>query len=84
MEEQHRLNIDTIRRLMIEAGIPRDDLARLPINAPVWDTEGLTTDFEVLGFAAPFAVVRRRADRVKGTLEFVHQPRVYFNFVADD
>ncbi len=45
-----------------------------------WSTEELTKDFEVLGFQAPFVVVRRRSDGVKGSLEFTHQPRVYFDF----
>lgn len=49
-----------------------------------WDTTtALQVDFEVLGFAAPFVVVRRKADGVKGTLEFKHSPRVYFGFKAD-
>jgi hypothetical protein len=34
----------------------------------------------VIGFAAPFVVVRRKSDGVKGTLEFTHSPRVYFDF----
>lgn len=46
-----------------------------------WTTEELRRDFEVLGFQAPYVVVRRRADGVEGTLEFVHAPRVYFSFV---
>ena len=46
----------------------------------VWDTAELTTDFEVIGFAAPLVVVRRRADAVKGSLEFQPHPRLYFNF----
>jgi hypothetical protein len=46
----------------------------------VWDTEQLTQDFEVMGFLAPLVVVRRRADGVKGSLEFRHRPRLYFNF----
>lgn len=37
--------------------------------------------YEVLGFAAPYVVVRRRSDGVKGVLEFTHNPRFYFNFV---
>jgi hypothetical protein len=49
----------------------------------VWTTTELSKDFEVLGFLAPFVVVRRRADGVKGSLEFQHQPRFYFNFEAD-
>jgi hypothetical protein len=46
----------------------------------VWTTQELGTDFEVIGFMAPFVVVRRKADGVKGSLEFQHNPRFYFNF----
>jgi hypothetical protein len=45
-----------------------------------WDTKQLREDFTVLGFAAPFVVVRRKSDGQKGTLEFTHRPRVYFDF----
>lgn len=54
------------------------------LEAPeAWDTEALRRDFEVHSFLAPFVVVSRKADGVKGTLEFTHSPRVYFNFVPD-
>ena len=43
----------------------------------------MTKDFEVIGFLAPLVVVRRRADRVKGSMEFQHMPRLYFNFVPE-
>jgi len=46
----------------------------------VWDTQQLTEDFQVIGFLAPVVVVRRRADGVKGSLEFQHSPRYYFSF----
>ena len=49
-------------------------------HGQVWNTEELSQDFEVIGFLAPFAVVRRRSDDVKGSLEFQHRPRFYFNF----
>lgn len=49
----------------------------------VWSTQELAAEFEVLGFLAPLVVVRRRADGVKGSLEFQHRPRLYFNFVED-
>ncbi len=49
----------------------------------VWDAQQLAEDFEVLGFMAPLVVVRRKADGVKGSLEFQHQPRFYFNFAPD-
>ena len=46
----------------------------------VWDTSELQDTFEALGFMAPFIVVRRRLDGVKGSFEFQHSPRFYFNF----
>ena len=49
----------------------------------VWTTEELQRDFEVLGFLAPYVVVRRRSDGHKGSLEFQHAPRFYFNWQAD-
>jgi hypothetical protein len=48
-----------------------------------WTTEELQRDFEVLGFMAPFVVVRRRVDGKKGSLEFTHNPRVYFAWRED-
>jgi hypothetical protein len=47
-------------------------------HGKVWDTYQLTEDFEVIGFLAPFVLVRRKADGVKGSLEFQHNPRLYF------
>jgi len=46
----------------------------------VWDTEEMRQDFTVLGFAAPLVVVRRKADGVRGSLEFQHHPRLYFRW----
>ena len=34
----------------------------------------------MLGFAAPLVVVRRKSDRVKGSLMFQGSPRFYFGF----
>lgn len=48
-----------------------------------WDTAALQRDFDVIGFQAPFVVVYRKSDGVRGSLEFTHSPRVYFNWVAD-
>lgn len=52
-------------------------------NRPQWDTTALQHDFIVHAFSAPFVVVTRKSDGVRGTLQFTHAPRVYFNFVAD-
>jgi hypothetical protein len=49
-----------------------------------WNTQELQRDFEVLGFQAPYVVVRRKADGQKGSLEFANRPREYFNFVAHE
>ena len=35
---------------------------------------------QVLGFLAPFVVVRRKSDGRKGSLTFSHSPRFYFSF----
>ena len=75
------------RRMVAEINAPtvgesqRDCRARLEAeHGQVWNTEELTRDFEVLGFAAPLVVVRRRADGKKGSLCFTHSPRFYFGW----
>lgn len=68
----------------VESFDPAAERKRLETeHGQVWDTAQLASDFEVLGFMAPYAVVHRRSDGLKGSLEFQHQPRFYFNFVAD-
>jgi hypothetical protein len=49
-------------------------------HGQVWDTDEMTRDFVAEGFMAPFVVVRRKSDGVKGTLEFQHAPRYYYGF----
>lgn len=49
-------------------------------HGQVWDTRELARDFIVIGFMAPIIVVQRKSDGAKGSLEFQHQPRFYFNF----
>ena len=46
----------------------------------VWDTAELTKEFSVEGFLAPFVVVVRKSDGVRGSMEFIHCPRFYFGF----
>lgn len=63
----------------------RARIAEISADGPTgrtWTTDELTAEFEVQGFLAPYVVVRRRADGVRGTLEFAHSPRVYFNWQA--
>jgi hypothetical protein len=49
----------------------------------VYSTDELREIFEVIGFAAPFAVVRRKEAGAVGSVEFQHAPRYYFNFRLD-
>jgi len=73
---------ESIRREMV-AEINAEPGSRPDLEAKhgqVWDTSQLSEDFEVLGFAAPLVVVRRREDRIRGSLMFQHHPRFYFGF----
>jgi len=75
------------RRLMeINSGVDSDDESaeRQRLEARyghIWDAAQFAKDFDVLGFLAPYVVVGRRFDGRKGSLEFQHRPRFYFNFV---
>ena len=47
--------------------------------------DGMTTaemqkQYNVLGFSLNMCVVERKSDGVKGTLDFDHSPRLYYNF----
>jgi hypothetical protein len=71
---------ENLRREMLATGQPQRDLEQAK--------DKLTTDevrelYDVIGFMAPFVAVRRKSDGAKGSMEFTHNPRMYFNFVAD-
>ena len=52
-------------------------------HGQVWSSEELRISFEVIGFMAPLVAVRERATGKKGSLEFQHSPRFYFNWQED-
>ena len=52
-------------------------------HGQVWTTSEMQQEFDAIGFAAPLIVVRRKSDGVRGSLEFQHSPRMYFNFEAE-
>ncbi len=59
------------------------ELVRVNSTPPPADkmtTEEMQALYTVIGFAAPYVVVRRKSDNVKGTLQFTHSPRFYFGF----
>lgn len=75
---------EAARRHMIETAQPYIDAGMaLANNEQTWTTDELTRDFEVIGFMAPFVVARKRGTNIKGSLEFTHSPRLYFNWKPD-
>ena len=71
-ERQAELNAAQAARVELQA-----------LYGKVWDTTELREDFDAVGFLAPFVIVRERATGKKGSLEFQHSPRFYFNWQAD-
>lgn len=59
----------------------RKELERL--HGQVWDHSQLTDAFDVHSYSFGLCYVTRKSDGVKGTVNFLHLPRFYFNFKAD-
>lgn len=70
-------------RLAVLNAEPGDRQSLEERHGQVWDGSELGRDFEVLGFMAPLVVARRKSDGMRGSLEFQHQPRFYFNWEDD-
>ena len=70
-------------RLAVLNAEPGDRPALVQRHGDVWDGVELGRDFEVIGFMAPLVVARRRSDGMRGSLEFQHHPRFYFNWRDD-
>jgi len=69
-----------------EAAVMTEDQLRVTLEARygvdnVWDTGEVGENFIIEGFLAPYCTAIRKSDRAKGTLEFTHSPRFYYNFV---
>jgi hypothetical protein len=62
--------------------MPAELRERVHKGEQIWTAKELLTEFDVIGFQAPFVVVRRKADQVTGTLMFTHNPRYYFGWEA--
>jgi len=76
-EEKRRVLLVTVN------AAPADRATLEARHGQVWSTEELAREFEVVGFAAPFVVVRRKTDGRAGSLMFQHHPRFYFRFEVD-
>jgi hypothetical protein len=76
-EEKRRALLVTVN------AVPADRAILEARHGQVWSTEELARDFEVVGFAAPLVVVKRKSDGRAGSLMFQHHPRFYFRFEED-
>lgn len=75
---------DTRRALVVLINAHAAERADLEVQyGRVWNAAELVTDFEVLGFAAPCVVVKRKADNKLGSVLFQHRPRYYFAYQED-
>lgn len=74
---------EEIRRRLVRQAAPTCRETLEALHGKVWDTVELARDFDVLGFAAPFVVVSRKNDHQRGSLEFQHHPRLYYDFRPD-
>ena len=48
-----------------------------------YTTAELHEHFTVHVFMSPFVVVTEKSTGKKGTMYFIHSPRLYFNFIED-
>lgn len=71
---------EQLRQFMLETGVPQADLAAAGER---WDHLEVGQYFTITGFMAPFCSAIRKRDGKRGSLEFTHSPRWYFNFVED-
>lgn len=73
---------EAFRRAMVNQinAVPGSREALESQHGQVWDTDQMCEEFSAIGFAAPFVVVVRNSDGVKGTLTFQHSPRFYYDF----
>jgi hypothetical protein len=69
-----------------QAELNNDPGAREALEAQygtVWSLEEVRERWEVIGFMAPFVIVKERATGKRGSLEFQHSPRFYWGWVED-
>ncbi|MBL8792407.1 MAG: hypothetical protein JNM56_00735 [Planctomycetia bacterium] len=77
---------ESLRRIQLAEvnAVPRARESLETNYGQVWaNTEELARDFDVVGFLAPYVVVRRKADRQLGSLAFQNDPRLYFGWAPD-
>jgi hypothetical protein len=75
---------ERMRRTMLAEAAERGPLSRedlTTLHGTVYDTQELQEVFTVHNFLAPFISCTRKSDGVKGSMQFQHHPRFYFDFL---
>ena len=62
---------EEMKKALVKRGFTENDM---------WTTDEFTKEFEVIGFRSPYATVVRKSDGAKGSVAFIHMPRVYYGF----
>jgi len=77
--------VDERRRHLIEEinAFPKTRRELESLGHEVWDRKELDSDFEVLGFRAPFVVVENLVNGMRGSLLYQEDPRFYYGFEKD-
>lgn len=68
-------------RYNAELAEAKKDFEKRNPGVDVYTTDEATEAYDLQAFLAPIALVKRRLDGVRGTLEFQDSPRLYFHFV---
>jgi hypothetical protein len=75
-----KINTMTTDQPQTDKAAMRDELQKQYGEDNVWDTKELQEHFSVSSFLVPFAFVSRKSDNAEGTVQFIDDPRFYFNF----
>lgn len=73
------LEIRMLQRMINDRQRNREEIEK-DFGGPVWNTQELAAEFNVLGYRAPFAIVENKTTRQRGSVMFQHEPRFYFGF----
>jgi hypothetical protein len=80
IDETETLRLQRLVKINAERCSPTTLEARY---GEIWNSEELSRGFTVRRFTAPYVVVVLNRDRQLGSVEFQHEPGLYFNFVPD-
>lgn len=69
----------TLFHLINDTPLAREQLEEL--YGQVWDPDEVAKEYALMGFQPPYAIVRRLADNIVGSLTYQDAPRFYFRFL---